>query len=87
MWQQRSESAQAGMLRGVLETPGLENEASRAEPCVLIVSVPSYLRGRRDMIPEMTETQGGQRNPMGRTALWRCLLLSAASRRQEPSAK
>lgn len=45
-WQHRREAARAGILRGVQETPGLDNESRRAEPHVLTCTIISYRQKR-----------------------------------------
>lgn len=55
-----------GCSRDALKTQGLENESSKVEPGVFTITC----RQRWCLF-----LQGGYRNPMGRTALWRCLLL------------
>lgn len=50
---------------------GNQNEFNRVEPHVLIVSVPSYLTGRRDVLPGKTEKSHGKNySPKMFTALY-----------------
>lgn len=72
--QQRSQNTRAGMLSDALKTHGLENKSCKAEPPMLTMSGLEHFSGRRRLF-----LQGENRNPMGRTALWRCLLLPVSS--------